>query len=219
MERPDDAAYRLRVETCALVRRLLPIAVLVGTLVGPLRYVDPGVATWLSPALFLGSLYVFWTVAGLPLYPAHTFGVEYRYEDEPLESALESERGRCVRCEAIVEEGTHRRYARQFVVLGVPIHTFAWGSNDFCPDCVPDPARAAGFERGRNSDADSSADAATDSAAGQDPSADEKPHPDDRGTAAGRDRDEPGTDIVRRVDLHDETTALEVERAFEDRSE
>lgn len=46
MTRPDDAAFRVRLETFVLVRRLLPIVILVGALVGPVFVVDPGIGVW-----------------------------------------------------------------------------------------------------------------------------------------------------------------------------
>ena len=208
--RPDDAAFRVRVETFALLRRVLPVGVLAGSLVGPLFVVDSSTAVWLSMACFFGTLFVLWTLQGLPLYPAHTFGIEYRFEDD----GFESDRRRCVRCEAVIEDGTHRRYARQFVVLGVPVHTLSWGHNDFCPDCLDvDPHGTSDSEsREHRESAPGStvdgADGSTDSREGTDPT-------DDAADSQQHDG-EPGTDIVRRVDLHDETTALEVERAFDD---
>jgi len=32
--------------------------------------------------------------------------------------------------------GLRRRYTRQFVCFGVPIHTLEWGANDYCPECT-----------------------------------------------------------------------------------
>ncbi|WP_436343023.1 hypothetical protein [Natronorubrum sp. FCH18a] len=208
--RPDDAAFRVRVETFALIRRVLPIGVLAGSLAGPLFLVDSSAAVWLSMALFFGTVFVLWTLQGLPLYPAHTFGIEYRFEDE----RFEADPRRCVRCETAIDDGTHRRYARQFVVLGVPVHTLAWGDNDFCPDCLdvdPNGASDSEPEEDRESVPGSTV-------GGDDESANPRKGADPAGdTAHGQQHDaEPGTDIVRRVDLHDDTTALEVARAFDD---
>ncbi|WP_440769417.1 hypothetical protein [Natronorubrum sp. DTA28] len=212
-ERPDDAAFRVRVETFALLRRVLPVGALAGSLVGPFVFVDSSTAVWLSMACFFGTLFVLWTLQGLPLYPAHTFGIEYRFEDE----RFESDQRQCVRCKAMVEDGTHRRYARQFVVLGVPVHTLAWGHNEFCPDCLDiDPHGASGSESRETRE--SAPGSTVDGAGGSADSRDGAERADPVGDTAYNQQpgDTPGTEIVRRVDLHDETTALEVERAFDD---
>lgn len=213
MKRPEDAAFRVHVEIFALLRRLLPIGILAAALVGPLFVVEPSVAVWLSMALFCSSLFVLWTLGGLPLYPAHTFGVEYRVEDRPFDA----ERRRCVRCETVTDGGTHRRYVRQLVVLGVPIHTLAWGSNDFCSACLAaDPANSsdtpADPTRSSGPAADSARNSAVEPATAPESEANEgtaHPRPDRGGAITG-------TEIARRVDLRDETTALEVRRAFDE---
>ncbi|WP_339104121.1 hypothetical protein [Haloterrigena salinisoli] len=233
MERPDDAVIRIHVELFALIRRLLPVAILVGSFAGPMSVAEPRIAMWYSAVLFCVSLFVLWTLEGLPLYPAHTFGLEYRFEDRPLESGTR----RCVHCERVIDDGVHRRYARQVVALGVPIYTIAWGSNDVCRDCLGIGAgagRAPGWtrrgdvgrvhrgapvdERGRGVGPASAASAAADAA-----SRSESAPADGAAASDGaapndwrRDDTGPGTEIVRRVDLSDETAALEVERAFED---
>ncbi|NUB91583.1 hypothetical protein HT576_11215 [Haloterrigena sp. SYSU A121-1] len=235
MERPDDAAIRIHVEIFALIRRLLPVAILVGSFAGPMAVAEPRVAMWYSAVLFCVSLFVLWTLEGLPLYPAHTFGLEYRFEDRPLESGTQ----RCVHCERVIDDGVHRRYARQVVVLGVPFYTLAWGSNDICRDCLgigagagrapgwtqqPDAGRARhtvgdagrGPGYGPESEYDSVTVEATASRADSTSTdgaatADETDPNDWRRDDAG-----PGTEIARRVDLNDRTAALEVKRAFED---
>ncbi|QLG50372.1 hypothetical protein [Natrinema halophilum] len=122
MSRPDDALFRIRVETFAVIRKLLPVALLAGALVGPLLIAEPTTGKWLSALLFLVVLVGLHLASRLPLYPAHTFGIEYRFEEVPLEG----ERRRCVRCATLVASGVRRQYARQLVVLGVPIHTLEW---------------------------------------------------------------------------------------------
>lgn len=192
--RPDDALFRLRVETFALIRTLLPIVLLAGTLVGPLYRLEARIAMWVSPVLLLGALVGIHLVNGLPLYPAHAFGVEYRYEDEPFPA----ERRDCVRCGALAETGTHRRYARQIVVLGIPLHTLEWGANDFCADCLP-TAGTADRDRGQRS-----ASAESDARRNRSESATE---------SAGESGD--GSERAQRVEPNDETTALELRRAFD----
>ena len=221
MERPDDAALRVHVETFAVVRRLLPVAILGSALLGPIFVLEPSVAMWCSVGLFTASLFVLRILNGLPLYPAHTFGLEYRFEDRPFEEG----RRRCVGCETITDEGVHRRYARQIVVLGVPIHTLAWGSNDFCRPCFeadPSEGGAADADATRTDRAASDRDGAT-AAEGNAPDASEaRRKRDERGGQGDRSPptsvvrpDGPGTEVARRLDLTDETTALEVRRAFD----
>lgn len=138
---------------------------------------------------------------------------EYRFEDEHFKS----DRRQCVRCEAVIEDGTHRRYARQFVVLGVPVHTLAWGHNDFCPDCLDaDPHGASNSEsrETRESASGSTVDGADGSADSRE--GPERADPTAETAHSQQHGDTPGTDMVRRVDLYDERTALEVERAFDD---
>ncbi|ELY71060.1 hypothetical protein [Natrinema versiforme] len=221
MTRPDDVLFRTRIETFALIRRCLPIALFAGALVGPITVTDPTTGVWLSVlgvSLVLIGLHV---VSRLPLYPAHTFGIEYRFEEEPFET----DRRRCVRCETLVTSGTHRRYAKQLVVLGVPLHTLEWGHNDFCADCI-------GLAEGVGSSPEA------DRAAGPDPTPTQSTVP-NRERSRGRDRDRNQTqnrnrgptapsaatrhvdpsagrlESARRVDRSDETTALELRRAFE----
>ena len=210
--RPDDAAFCVRVETFALLRRVLPVGVLVGSLVGPLFFVGSSTAVWLSMGCFFGTLFVLGTFRGLPLYPAHTFGIGYRFEDD----GFESDRRRCVRCEAVIEDGMHRRYARQFVVLGVPVYTLAWGDNDFCPDCLDvDPHGASGSESREVHE--SGAESTVDGADGSVNSRDEADPIDDVPHSQQYD-EKSGTGVARRVDRHDETMTLEVKRAFDDGS-
>ncbi|QCS43449.1 hypothetical protein [Natrinema versiforme] len=218
MTRPDDVLFRTRIETFALIRRCLPIALLAGALVGPITVTDPTTGMWLSAVGVLLVLVGLHLVSRLPLYPAHTFGVEYRVEEEPFET----ERRRCVRCETLVESGTHRRYAKQIVVLGVPLHTLEWGHNDFCADCIgladgagssPEAERVAGpeptvpqGERSRGRDGDRHRDQNQNRNRGPTAPSTATTHVD---PSAGR------LERARRVDRSDETTALELRRAFE----
>lgn len=220
MTRPDDVLFRTRIETFALIRTLLPIGLLAGALVGPVFVTDPRIGMWLSALCLLLVLVGLHLVSRLPLYPAHAFGIEHRYEEDPFETG----RRQCVRCDALAESGTHRRYARQLVFLGIPFHTLEWGSNDFCADCVA-------FEAEDEDDAGSSAD----------PERTTEPEPTPTETP-GRETGQPQAqrtgraqtqrrksstattnadtetgrlERARRVDRSDETTALELRRAFE----
>lgn len=214
MTRPDDVLFRTRIETFALIRRLLPIVLLAGALVGPIAVVDPTIGMWFSALCVLLVLVGLHLVSRLPLYPPHTFGIEYRFE----EAAFETGRRQCVRCGTLVESGTHRRYARQLVVLGVPLHTLEWGSNDFCADCVPledgvdsrpDPERTA--------EPDPTPTDSTAPEAGQKRERSHRRRGNDSPSTAtvALDGETPRLERARRVDRNDETTALELERAFE----
>ncbi|MFC6767933.1 hypothetical protein [Natrinema soli] len=213
MTRPDDVLFRSRVETFALVRKLLPIALLAGAMVGPLFRFEPTVAMWVSAVCFLVVLVGTLLVSRLPLYPAHTFGIEYRFEEEPFETG----RRQCVRCGVLAESGTHRRYARQIVALGVPLHTLEWGSNDFCGDCValgdaidsrPEGERAAGTDptptRSTAREPDRRRDVKQ-----------ERETESPSGDGMRSDGEPPRLERARRIDRNDETTALELRRAFE----
>lgn len=232
MARPDDALYRIWVEAFALLRKLLPIALLAAVLVGPLFATDPTTGMWLSALCFLLALVGLLLVSRLPLYPAHTFGLEYRFEEEPFEG----DGRRCVRCDALAESGIHRRYAKQFVVLGVPLHTFEWGDNDFCDDCAArDPGRSSpGPDRAPDPEPTPADGTPPGSGSGSDPDPDsdrnaERDRRRSRSQRGGRDRSDdsasvatarvddetPRLERARRVDRTDETTALELKRAFE----
>ncbi|WP_408959298.1 hypothetical protein [Natrinema sp. 74] len=222
MPRPDDVLFRTWVETFALLRKLLPIALLAGALVGPITVIDPVIGMWVSALLFLLALVGLHLASQLPLYPAHAFGLEYRFEEEPFGA----ERRECVRCGTLAESGTHRRYAKQIVVLGVPLHTLEWGHNDFCPDCAPledgvaasdDPAsnrspeptpgHAATGDRNQTANVGHRSEPERPSRSSPDASA--------AATTPPAAPDTPRLESARRVDRTDETTALELKRAFE----
>ena len=227
MTRPDDALFRIRIETFALVRTLLPIALLAGALVGPLYRFEPTIAMWISAPGVLLVLAGVLLASRLPLYPAHAFGIEYRLEEEPFETG----RRECVRCDTLAESGTHRRYARQIVVLGIPLHTLEWGSNDYCGDCLgladgvtsggdPDrsPAGAPSTGRHTTADPDRASGSGRPTGSNRTPNAGGTPDPgaEPAATAATHaDPDTPRLESARRVDRSDETTALELRRAFE----
>ncbi len=220
MPRPDDALFRTWVEAFALLRKLLPIALLAGALAGPLFVTAPTTAMWLSALLVLLVLVGLHLANRLPLYPAHTFGIEYRYEEEPFDA----EGRQCVHCGTPAESGTHRRYAKQFVALGVPLHTLEWGHNDFCVDCgplvdgvdtrddptlepEPTPGRTTTAASDRTAESEGEPDSERRSTPRSDASA--------GGTATLTDPDTPQLEAARRVEPTDETTAIELKRAFE----
>ncbi|MDF9745379.1 hypothetical protein [Natrinema salsiterrestre] len=217
MTRPDDVLFRSRVETFAVIRKLVPIALLVAALVGPILVVDPAIGMWLSALSFLLALVGLHLVSRLPLYPAHAFGIEYRFEDE----RFEADRRRCVRCDAQTDSGTHRRYARQIVILGVPLHTLEWGENDFCDDCI-------GLEDGvgsspnaeRSAESNPRSNGSTTVEPDQHRDHDRKRHSNEEtessATVTTRVDDEiPRLERAQRIDRSSEETALELRRAFE----
>ncbi|WP_254522579.1 hypothetical protein [Natrinema caseinilyticum] len=212
MSGPDDALFRFRVETFAVIRKLLPIALLAGALGGPVVATDPTRGMWIAAGFFLLVLVDVLVVNRLPLYPAHAFGIEYRFEDDPFET----DRRHCVRCGMLVDAGIHRRYARQFVLLGIPLHTLAWGSNDFCRDCV------ALEERADSATVPPSGQPAppTDGSDSETPVSSAESHVSAAGSSISASTTPPGREAedanrARRVDRNDETTALELECAFE----
>ncbi|WP_226005653.1 hypothetical protein [Natrinema salinisoli] len=216
MTRPDDVLFRSRVETFAVIRKLVPIALLVAALVGPIVVVDPAIGMWLSALSFLVVLVGLHLVSRLPLYPAHTFGIEYRFEDERFETDR-----RCVRCDERTDSGTHRRYARQIVVLGVPLHTLEWGENDFCGDCVAHADRvdsSPNAERTADPDPTPSGPATAEPNRHRDRDRNQHSHEETESSATVTthvDDEIPRLERARRIDPSDEETALELRRAFE----
>ena len=87
----------------------------------------------LSPWVGFWSLLVVFVVLavahGLRSYPLHTFGIRRR-----VGYAVARE-GRCDECGDAIAAGERRRYARQAVAFGVPLHTLDWSVNTYCGDC------------------------------------------------------------------------------------
>ncbi|WP_247731562.1 hypothetical protein [Halovivax limisalsi] len=154
MSRPEDALYRLRVVTFALLRLLLFGAVLLGLLVGPLLLLDSGVGLAIGMALFTVALFAVTTARPLPLYAPDAFGVHHRVDEDTFDGS----RKRCTECGRSTTQGLRRRYARQFVCFGVPLHTLGWGVNEYCLDC----AEPGGSAVRREADATARTDDAVD---------------------------------------------------------
>ncbi|WP_254767309.1 hypothetical protein [Salinilacihabitans rarus] len=132
MTRPEDVAFRVRAATFAVLRIALAFALLVGLLVAPALALGPG---WGVPlGMLLAAIAAVATATGrtLPLYPADAFGVEHRVDEDTFDGP----RKHCTECGKRTTQGLRRRYARQFVVLGVPLYTLEWGVNDYCLDCA-----------------------------------------------------------------------------------
>jgi hypothetical protein len=142
MTRPDDALYRLNRGLFTVLRLFFPVVVLPVLLLGPLYAGGP---VWMGPALASLGTVVYWATRNLPLYPAHTFGIEYRVAEDTFDGPKKD----CTECGTTVGQGLRRRYARQFVVMGVPIHTLEWGLNEYCFDCAhPGSAPVVDMESG-----------------------------------------------------------------------
>lgn len=63
-------------------------------------------------------------------YSRSTVGVDRRVETEPAQ-----EDDRCSVCDDPTEDGERRTYAKQAVLLGVPLYTLDWGENVYCVVC------------------------------------------------------------------------------------
>lgn len=150
MSRPEDALYRIRVVTFALLRVLLIGAVLLGLLVGPALLLDSGIGIVIGMALFTVALFAVVTARPLPLYAPDAFGVCHRVDEDTFDGP----RRNCTECGRRTTQGLRRRYARQVVCVGIPIHTLGWGINEYCLDCAEPGGSAV------SRDADGSARAA-----------------------------------------------------------
>lgn len=128
-DRPETVVTRLSgaLEVAAVVV-LAALIVVLAAVVPMLLNLPPG-ASVLSILLALAGL----TAAiGLRQYPLTAFGVRSR-----VGYAVATE-GRCEECGAPVSTGERRRYTRQIVAFGVPLHTLDWGVNTYCYDCRTD---------------------------------------------------------------------------------
>ena len=147
MTRPDDALYRFRIGLFTVLRAVLVALLLFSLLVGPVLVLNTGWAMALGWVLFIAGLIALWSAWGMALYPAHTTGIEHRVD----EATFDGPRKHCTECGTRTTQGLRRRYARQAVVLGIPLHTFEWGVNDYCLECAQpgggpgvDPESASG---------------------------------------------------------------------------
>lgn len=132
MTRPEDLAFHVRATTFAVLRIALAGAIVVGLLVGPTLAFESGWALLLGWVLAAIAAFALMTARHMPTYPAHAFGVEHRVD----EATFDGPRKHCAECGERTTQGLRRRYARQLVALGVPLHTLEWGVNDYCLDCA-----------------------------------------------------------------------------------
>lgn len=165
MSRPEDVLYRFRAATFAVLRAVIVVAVLLGLLLGPVLLFGPGPSILVGLLLFSISLIALATARPVALYPAHTFGVEHRVDEDTFDGP----RKHCAECGKTARQGLRRRYARQYALFGVPIHTLEWGINDYCLDCADpgggsaaDPNSSIGWVRRQDESAERELDRAFD---------------------------------------------------------
>ena len=156
MTRPDDVWYRFKVAGFATLRFALAMVVLVALLAVPTYLLGSGVGTFVGVALFAIGVLAMAAARGIETYPAHTFGVQHRVDEDTFDGP----RKHCAECGTTTNQGLRRRYTRQFVVLGFPLYTLDWGINDYCLDCAEpgggpgiDPDSAIGRVRKRDESA------------------------------------------------------------------
>lgn len=144
MSRPEDVLFRFRAATFAVLRAAI-VVVLLGLLLGPVLLFGPGPSILVGMLLFSISLIALATAQPIALYPTHAFGVEHRVDEDTFDGP----RKHCTECNESTTQGLRRRYARQFVLFGVPIYTLEWGINDYCLDCAdPGGSSAPGSSSG-----------------------------------------------------------------------
>ncbi|MFP9193142.1 hypothetical protein [Natronosalvus vescus] len=132
MSRPDDVLYRARLGFFALLRKFLPVVLLIFMFVWPILLLPTPWNALLAWVSLLVGLFTIWVARGIPLYPAHTFGVEHRVDEDTFDGP----RKHCADCGTTCTQGLRRRYTRQYVLFGIPIHTLEWGINDYCLECA-----------------------------------------------------------------------------------
>ncbi|MCH7660328.1 MAG: hypothetical protein IH933_06995 [Euryarchaeota archaeon] len=130
MSRPPAVADRVVGLGGWFFRTLFPIVVLVSLVVVPLVF---GYSGWVAIGLFFAGVLGWWLTLGLSGSYARTeFGPTERVDMETFRGS----KAICNACDSVVSEGLRRRYAKQWVVAGLPMYTADWGENAYCPDCV-----------------------------------------------------------------------------------
>lgn len=131
MTRPDDAFYRFRLGAMKVLAGLLVVVTLLSLYVLPIVFLGQA-GIWLSFLFLFGGLFALGTLQGLTRYPEHTVGIEHRVDEDTFDGP----RKHCTECGESTTRGLRRRYARQAVLFGVPLHTFEWGINEYCLECA-----------------------------------------------------------------------------------
>ena len=109
---------------------VLPIAVILLLPFVPAMLGNP--SPWGIPAAVL-ALAVYWLALSTPSrYDATTVGEVERVDVDTFTDTHEV----CAACHEATDEGLYKRYARQWVLAGVPVRTLEWGINAYCPDCI-----------------------------------------------------------------------------------
>jgi len=109
----------------------------------PVRQLSPpryGTKAW----LFVAGMIAYYGLRDLKQYDLGTVGTARRVDVGPIEDGdvtgedLEDvdHEPHCTVCGERIEEGEHRQYADQLVVLGVPVRNREWGHNDYCRECA-----------------------------------------------------------------------------------
>lgn len=130
MSRPPAVADRATALIGWFFRTAFPILALVALFVGPLLL---GYSGWVAIGLWLLGVAVWWLTAGLSgAYARTAFGSAERVDMD----TFRDETAVCNACDAVIEKGLKRRYAKQWVLAGLPLYTVDWGENAYCADCV-----------------------------------------------------------------------------------
>ena len=123
----------------SLVARVAFAAVCLLFVAGAARApIEFGLSPWVGVVTMLLATLACVALAGLRRYPLTANGVERRVDRTTFREGAE----RCGACGELTGQGLRSRYARQWVLFGVPLYTIDWGENAYCPDCV-DPATLA----------------------------------------------------------------------------
>lgn len=130
MSRPPAVADRAIGLVGWFLRTVFPIVVLVVLAVGPLLF---DYSPLVSFGLFGWGVLVWWLTIGLGgTYARTEFGPTERVDMDTFRETKEI----CNACGSVTDGGLRRRYARQWVLAGLPLYTIDWGENAYCPDCV-----------------------------------------------------------------------------------
>lgn len=130
MSRPPSVAGRLAGLTGWFFTTGFPIVALVALFVVPLIL---GYSPLVAIGLFLAGVITWWLTIGLAGSYARTeFGSTERVDMDTFRGTKEV----CNACGVVTERGLRRRYARQWVLAGLPLYTIDWGENAYCPDCI-----------------------------------------------------------------------------------
>ena len=99
-----------------------------------------GLFTGEAPVMLVGFLVLLF---GAGVFPSITERIARRYSltangtiRSVDKTTFEGETHRCMACGNEVAYGTERTYREEFVVGGIPLHTYTDGTNHYCPECA-----------------------------------------------------------------------------------